>query len=466
MTIRPIVAGLTSFLCTVLLARWIAIDAIPMFLVGASTAIVVGVAVIAAYRAIALSIASGVVLAIIILATRLPLPTEHDISKHADHAVSITGWIALPPELSPTRTRYIVTVESVTTKGVTEHVEGKIRINDDATWPAFAMGDAVIVRGMLERPGTIDGFDEAAYLRIRGISAVMRRAALSAWTAAPTTPWTIRLSPLRPLSALRAWYERQITRILPEPHASLVAGLLTGSRVGLPRPLSDALRKAGLSHIVAISGYNVTMILSLASSMLFWLPKRRRVVPLMVGTTAFVLFVGAEAPVVRAGIMGMLGLIALEAERPLSPRLLILWAASLMAAWNPLLLQYDVSFQLSFLATIGLTEIGPLILRGLTRVPAALAIRESLAATLAAQIATLPLSILVFRQFSLIAPLSNLLVAPLIPLAMLTGGVGALVSVVIAPLGLAWGYVAWGIVSLILWIAQISASLPLASITW
>lgn len=471
MTIRfpaPIGLGLSVYLMTLLAARWWPING----LLGAALATAItGIVCLRWYRQLGgtmLAVALGLMFAVLIQATRIPTLPHDDISRWAAHApATIDGWIAEAPERQPTRTRYVVQVaQRMDNNGDPHEISGRIIINDTATWPMYDIGDAVHVRGTIELPGMINTFDEAASLRVRGITAVIRRASLEPWNTAHPAPRKLRWTPMRPLNTIRAWCERQITRILPEPHASLLAGLLTGSRVGLPREIADAFRVAGLSHIVAISGYNITIILALCSHALFWLPRRKRLVPLIMGTVTFVLFVGAGAPVVRAGIMGILGLLALEADRPLSPRLLTLWTATLMAAWNPLMLQYDVSFQLSFLATMGLVELSPMLLGMLWRVPSILAIRESLAATIAAQIATLPLSILIFRQFSLVAPISNLLVAPLIPLAMLTGAIATLVGAVAEPIGLLLATAAWLILSAILHIGILSASLPLASLQW
>lgn len=277
-------------------------------------------------------------------------------------------------------------------------------------------------------------------------------------------PWELRYSVARILAPVRFTFERAITRVLPEPHASLLTGLLTGGRSGLPQNLSNDFRTAGLSHIVAISGFNITIILTFLSSLLFFLPLKRRFWPLAIGITLFVIFVGASASVVRAGIMGILGLIAIQADRTAKPRQLILWTAFLMSMWNPLSLWYDAGFQLSFLATIGIAELGGPLKRLFRFAPESFGIRESLAATIAAEIATLPVSMLLFRQISLVAPLSNLLVAPLIPLTMLIGFIATLFGALYQPLGLLISTIAWGLLSLIIEIVHISASIPFAAI--
>ena len=243
-----------------------------------------------------------------------------------------------------------------------------------------------------------------------------------------------------------------------------MAGLLTGSRRGIPKELMEDFHRTGLTHIIAISGYNITIVIAFIASLLFFIPPHIRFLPISIAIITFTIFVGASAAVVRAAIMGILGLLALQTGRLKSTRLLILWTALLMTTWNPKILYYDAGFQLSFLAVIGITEFSPLLDRLLKNVPRAFAIRESLQMTIAAQIATAPLIVLLFGRLSLIAPLTNVLVAPVIPLAMLLGTLAVCVSTVSFPLGQLIAYLAWACLEWIILIARMGAALPLASI--
>ena len=243
-----------------------------------------------------------------------------------------------------------------------------------------------------------------------------------------------------------------------------MAGLLTGSRRGIPTDLLEAFNATGLTHIIAISGYNITIVIAIISSMLFWLPFKIRFFPAVTAIVAFTIFVGASAAVIRAAIMGILGLIALKNGRTTTVRISILWTAFFMIAWNPKVLWYDAGFQLSFLAVIGLTELGTLLDTVFARVPKTLAIRESLQMTVAAQIAAVPLIIILFRRCSLIAPLANLLIAPVIPLAMLFGSLGTVISFGLFPLGQLFSYLGWACLTWIILIANICSSIPYASL--
>jgi competence protein ComEC len=200
--------------------------------------------------------------------------------------------------------------------------------------------------------------------------------------------------------------------------------------------------------------------------MLFWLPLKRRFPLLVLGIALFTIFVGASASVVRAAVMGVLGLCAMQTNRKADIRLLVLWTAFFMLLFNPKQLWFDAGFQLSFLAVIGLAELSNPISKLTKWLPETLGIRESMTATLAAQAATLPLSMLVFRQASLVAPFVNLLIAPLIPLAMLFGFAGTVIGIGWQALGLVPSYMAWGLLNVIIVVAQACSALPYAALTW
>lgn len=388
-----------------------------------------------------------------------------DIDFYANDAfVTVHGIIIDAPDIRPTVTKYtVLAVRLMENKGKEIAVRGKILVNDMGGWPEYEYGDTVRVTGKLMRPEPIEDFAYDEYLSVRGIYALMPRAHIEE-DEDRKVPLSITDHFFRNLYALRTGFEEQINRIFPEPHASLLAGLLTGSRRGIPKHLTEDFRMAGITHIIAISGYNVTIILTLLSGLLFWIPLKKRFPLLVMSIIVFTIFVGASASVVRAGIMGVLGLLALQTGRQTTVRLSILWTAFFMLLWNPLSLWYDAGFQLSFLAVIGIAELSAPLKKLLRFVPETLALRESLVATLAAQIATLPLTMILFKQISLIAPITNILVAPLLPLSMLLGFTATILGILWLPLGLLIGYFCWAFLHAIILIAKICASLPFAVI--
>ncbi len=393
------------------------------------------------------------------------ISTSSDIDFYAnDTVVTVHGKIVEAADVRPTVTKYTVMADTlIDTKKNAIPVTGKILVSDMGGWPQYTYGARVTVTGKLSRPGTIEDFAYDEYLSVRGIYALMQRAKIER-AEAGSDPLSLSDRFFRNLYALRTGFEERINRIFPEPHASLLAGLLTGSRRGIPEHVSEDFRMAGITHIIAISGYNVTIILALLSGIFFWIPLKKRFPLLVMSIVVFTIFVGASASVVRASIMGILGLLALQTGRQTTVRLSILWTAFFMLLWNPLYLWYDAGFQLSFLAVIGIAELSAPLKKLLRFVPETLALRESLVATLAAQIATLPLTMILFKQISLIAPVTNILVAPLLPLSMLLGFTATILGILWLPLGLLMGYFCWALLHAIIWIAGVASSLPFAVI--
>ncbi len=388
----------------------------------------------------------------------LPPPLSHISFLTGTEGITLVGTVAAEPDRRPSMTQYTVKVERMQdADNAVRDVTGKILVRDSKGWPRYRYGDRLLVQGNLKEPWRIEDFDYGKYLELKGISAILTSATLELVETGKGSLF------FRALFALKENFEMRIERLLPEPHASFCAGLLTGARRSIPKDVQESFTATGTNHILAISGYNITIILTLIGSMLFWLPFRARFLPSLAAVAAFTLFTGASASVARAAVMGSLGLLALQLGRKQETRLSILWTAFAMVLWKPQYLWQDASFQLSFLAVIGLSEASALIRPLTDRLPETLGIREASQATLSAQLMTLPWVLLLFGRLSLIAPVANLLIAPLIPLAMLAGFVSVSLSFLSLPLGQILAYVAWGILHLIMGITRTLASLPFAS---
>lgn len=455
---------LIAFLTVALLLRWFpsAIDTKTMVVLLGLGLIVGGIMSVRS-RAIGLvtiAVTIGAVLGIQTASRAEDTLKPSAILEFADtERHTFVGQIDTLPDRRPTHTRYVVNVEKIDE----QPTDGRILIYDGQGWPQFNYGDRITISGKMRAPEVLDDFDYPAFLKTQKIDALMSFATVE---KAETTPLTFTQKFFSTLFRSREAIENRIQLLLTEPHASLLIGFITGSRSGLSEKVNQEFRVTGTSHIVAVSGYNVTLVLAILSSLLFWLPIKRRFLPLSIALILYMLLTGAGAPVVRASVMGFLGLLALQAERQATPRLSLLWVAFVMTLLDPIDLWYDPGFQLSFLAVLGITELTPLLNKYLKSVPKTLGIRESLIATIAAQIATLPVSALTFKQFSFISPITNLLIAPLIPLSMATGALAALVSLLSFPLGLIIAYISWACLQWILFAVHLTAIIPYANITW
>lgn len=244
----------------------------------------------------------------------------------------------------------------------------------------------------------------------------------------------------RGLYNFRAKLANQLVPFLPEPHLSLIAGIIWGGQADLPQDLKASFRRTGTTHILAVSGFNVTTLTTILFTILIALGLRRpqASVALVILIATFVVFTGAEASVLRAGLMGGLVVAARLVGRAVKPwQLLLLAASGMLIIWPRLLV--DLGWQLSFLAMMGLVYLSPIIEPKFKWLPEVLGLRQVAAETMAATAATLPLILLRIDNLSLVSPLANLLIVPAIPWIML-GGLILLVSSILGPVAfiIAW----------------------------
>ena len=331
------------------------------------------------------------------------------------------------------------------------------------------IGDRVAVVATVEAPEAFDGFDYPAFLARQGVGGIVR-----ARTAEVTHRGIGGLAGLA--AAARGWLLRGLNDLIPEPEAALGDGILLGVRAGIAPEVSDAFATAGLTHVVAISGWNIAIVAALIGSLTRRLETRRGgrwMAPLLSVTAVagYVVLTGATPSVVRAALMAGAMLVArLGGSRAHAASALALAALVMLVAAPSVL--WDVGFQLSALATAGLIWFGAAIEARLGRWPGWL--REPVALTLAAQITTLPIIVSTFGRLSLVAPLANVVVVPMVPMAMLASAVAAVVGAVqtlvqIPILGdlLAWlsGGIGWLSLRTMIAAGQLAAALPFASLS-
>lgn len=279
--------------------------------------------------------------------------------------------------------------------------------------PIFERGQKVTITGRLVAPRSErDGFDEALFLEEQRVYGVIR------WpdafeVEAESQGW------IRQVNAIRTRIEGLIQTQLPEPAASLAAGLVLGIRPDRIESFYSALQRTNLTHLAAVSGQNLTLTILVCFTFLkrWWL--RAAILTTGCLLIIYTILVGAEASIVRAALMCGALLASRLMGRPSHPILILVMTAALMSFLNPLSVSHDLGFQLSFTALSGILIFTPILQSRFMWLPAIP--RELVATVLAASLAVIPLQLVVFRDLSLVGPLANLLVGPLIPLAM--GGV-------------------------------------------
>ena len=222
-----------------------------------------------------------------------------------------------------------------------------------------------------------------------------------------------------PIDSIRRRFIAGLGSALPEPEASFGAGLLLGQRSTIPKDISDQLSATGLTHLVAVSGYNLTIIIVAVRKFLGKASKFQSTICAAALMLLFTLVTGFSASIVRASLVSSLSLVAWYYGRRFRPALLILGTAAVMALWNPFYLWSDIGWYLSFLAFFGVLLIAPLLAASIGRGKPPKLVGALLAETIAAQIMTLPIIMYIFGRVSIIGLLANVFVVPLVPLAML-----------------------------------------------
>ena len=442
----------------------------PLAAVAAALCLVAAVAVrrVGPLTVVVAALAGGLMLG----AWRAPaaqLPTGAGTVSGAvgDTEWTIAGTVADEPRSRGERSQFVLDRVSIGREAMRlVPVDGRVLVWAPRTAVVRA-GDRVTLAAALEEPRDFEGFAYRAYLARQGIGATARAYAVGV-VARESNPL------LRAAADLRGALLHGLQRILPEPAAALAAGILLGVRGGIDEEVEDDFATAGLTHVVAISGWNIAIVAGCAVAALAPLRRRpggRWLAPAVtVGAIGFyVILTGGSPSVVRAALMaGAMVIAQLGGSRAHAASALML-ASGVMLVSAPSVL-WDVGFQLSALATAGLIAAGGPIAARLARWPAVF--REPVALTLAAQVFTLPVVILNFERVSLVAPLANVLVVPLVPLVMLLSAVAAVVgaiglaSVQLVGDAAAWvtGGSAWLYLSLMIWIGQSMASVPLAAV--
>jgi competence protein ComEC len=280
-------------------------------------------------------------------------------------------------------------------------------------YPRLVAGDTVTWSGKMDAL-TDSPYDQ--YLAAQGIAASCR-----ATTVGVSSHDN---SPAGWLEAFRQTSGDALQRVLPEPEGGLAAAILIGLRDRVDKDLAAAFTTAGVSHIVAISGWNIAIVAATVATLLRgrFFTRRRRAIATILAIVAYTLFAGASASVLRAAVMAAAATLALETGRGSRVMVGLAWAVAGMVLVAPEVVA-DVGFQLSATATAGLvvwaTPLSDWIANRAPYVPAS--IRESLGISLAAQAATLPIALLTFGRLALIAPAANLVAVPLVPPAMAAG---------------------------------------------
>lgn len=384
--------------------------------------------------------------------------------------VTITGLLIQPPDNRHTYTNLRLQADAIRLENNLDAipVSGLLLARLDPGTD-FHYGDRLTLSGQLQTPPENETFSYRDYLARSGVYSFLPFAEASLLQADQGHPV------MAAIFALKTRAYEILYHLYPDPEAALLSGILLGIETGIPADLEQAFRDTGTAHIIAISGFNISLIAALFTSLFSRiLGKRLGALTAILAIAFYTLLVGADAAVVRAALMGCLAIFARQLKQQtgdsytaLSPLAL---AAAAMVFHNPLV-PWDAGFQLSFAATLGLllfadklnTAFANFISRYLpisTVEKITPLVGDLVLLTFAAQITTLPLILYHFQQLSLISLLANPLIIPVQPLVMILGGLTVLLGMIFLPLGQLLAPLAWVFVVYTIRMVELIAKIP------
>lgn len=368
---------------------------------------------------------AGIFLFLGILRFELAIPKvdENKIQFYNNERVTFVGTVSEYPDRRIDHAKLTVEPESLKYSDDFKKVSGKVLIKTDL-YPEYDYGDKIQASCKLIEPEPIEDFAYDKYLARFGIYSLCYNPNIKLiekdkgnifWSA---------------VYSIKNKSQSVINQSLSEPAASIFSAMSLGNRRTVPQDLIENFSKTGISHIIAISGMHITIVAGIFMSVLLGLHISRRKSFYFAGAALFlfVVLVGLPASAVRAGTMGFLVLLAMNTGRVSRLTNSLVLVAVLMLLANPLILRYDIGFQLSFLAVLSLMYFSDFFERFLNKlkIPDFLGAKGALKMTLSAQILVLPLIAYNFKRVSIIAPLANVLIIPLLPFIMILGFIALL----------------------------------------
>ncbi len=388
-----------------------------------------------------------------------PAPNTPELDAIVDTQAHIEGIILEDPDVRAQTIFLTLDVEKI--NGNSAH--GKILVSVDQ-FSHFAYGDRISADGKLVKPEPFETdngrtFDYPKYLLAHGITHQLSFAHAKLISGGAGNPVVSSL-----LSA-KHWLLNGMQKAFPEPESALLAGLLLGEKQSLGDSITQAFRRAGVVHIIVLSGYNVSLVIGAVLFIsLYFLPRVVALTIAGVSILAFAIMTGASETTIRASIMALIVLLGRFLHRPTDGIRILLIAAAGMALWNPYLVLFDLSYQLSILATLGLILFSDFFASRMIWATETLGVREILGTTTATQLTVLPLLILSVGQVSIVSVFANILVLPAVPLAMLFGFISSILVQFSPGLAFPFSAVSYAILHYIISVSVWFGNLPFSAI--
>ncbi len=408
-------------------------------------------------------------------ALALPEITPFHIAYYNDRgSVQLNGCVVRPPDRRDNVTYLTVAVDSLRPLKASflvnpEDVGGLLLVQVPLDGTAWAYGDRIQVTGQLQTPNEHGSYSYRAYLARKGIYSVTAYARVIRLETDLGNPILAKIYRLADQA------QRTLEAMFPAPESDLLAGILLGREQGLSPELQAAFRRTGTTHIIAISGFNIAILSGLFASIFTRvLGRRSGALAAVLAISGYTVLVGADAAVVRAAIMGALGVLGGMFGRRQNGLNSLGMAALGMALADPQI-PWDVGFQLSIAATLGLVLYAQPLSEGFIRLASrwmsveraekfAGPVGEFFLFTLAAQVMTLPVMAYHFGDVSWLALVANPFILPPQPLVMILGGLSGLTGLILPGLGRVFAALALPFVAYTIRMVQWLGRLPVGGL--
>ena len=394
-------------------------------------------------------------------------PLDSNLENNIGNKVEISGVISDEPAKKDKQEILIVDFKNIYISGTSTAVSGKGIISTDL-YPGFAYGDLIRINGTLGKPKNFSGtesgasttndFDYVSYLAKDDIHYEIDFAKAELISSGHGN--AIRSF----LFKIKDSFIEKINKTIIEPESSLLAGILIGEKSSIDKETMDNLNKTGLTHIVNISGYNISIVANAIGKTFSFLPRDAGFFAGAIGIILFVIMSGATSRAVRAGIMALIIILADVTHRNYQAGRALIIASFLMVIINPKILIFDLSFQLSFLATVAIIYVSPILKNKFGFITEKFGLRDTVSATISAQILVLPLILYEMGTLSLFALPANVLVLAFIPVIILLGFITGMIGFVWLPLALPFAWISWIFLAYIIGVSKFFADLPFSSI--
>ncbi|MGB2762215.1 MAG: ComEC/Rec2 family competence protein [Minisyncoccales bacterium] len=378
---------------------------------------------------------------------------NNELRKYNDleQKITLTGTIDKEPDIRENHTQLTIKIN-----------RSKILITTGA-YPQYQYGDRLKIKGRLETPKIFEDFNYKGYLAKDGIYSVMYYPEIR---KANRERISVNSLVYSKVLDFKNELRESIFQNLSPPQSSILGAIILGDKRQISDEWKQKLNITGTRHITCVSGMHIIIL----AGILMWLGmalglwRTQAFYFAIAFLILFIIMVGFPASAVRAGVMGGMFLFAEKIGRMKTADRALVFVAVLMLFQNPLLLRYDVGFQLSFLATLGIIYLLPVFQDYLKKIPIDF-LKSILAMTLAAQVFTLPIIIYNFGYMSLVSPITNILIVPFIPFIMIFGFVFGFLGMVWQTLGWIFSFPALFLLTFITKIIDFFSQLPFVYLT-